>query len=198
MDLAKHYRDLLLKHGDSPEASQYSSRETQEKRFEILLQIGNLEGKKILDFGCGTGHLATYIKQKGINVIYTGVDIVEDLFEVARQKHPEHVFCKFSDIADKKFDYVLISGVFNNKVDDNRDFYQRTIKQCFSMVLEGLAFNMMSYYVEFYDPDLFYEKPEFVFEFLKKNVSPYITLRNDFQVKDGVIPFEFAAYVYRK
>jgi SAM-dependent methyltransferase len=198
MDLAQHYRDLLLKHGDSPEASQYSNRETQEKRFEILLQIGNLEGKKILDFGCGTGHLATYIKQKGISVTYTGVDIVEDLFEVLRQKHPEHIFCKFSDIADQKFDYVLISGVFNNKIDDNRDFYQRTIKQCFSMVSEGLAFNMMSYYVDFYDPELFYEKPELVFEFLKKNVSPYITLRNDFQIKDGVIPFEFAAYVYRK
>ncbi len=198
MDLAQHYRDLLLKYGDSPEASQYSNRETQEKRFEILLQIANLEGKKILDFGCGTGHLATYIKQQGLNVIYTGVDIVEELLEVAREKHPEHHFCEFSDVTDHKFDYILISGVFNNKIEDNRGFYQKTVEQCFSMISEGLAFNMMSHYVDFYDPSLFYEKPEAVFEFAKKNISPYVVIRNDYQVKDGVIPFEFAVYVYKK
>lgn len=198
MNLAEHYRTLLLKYGDSPEASQYSDRKTQEKRFEILVEIGDLNDKRILDFGCGTGHLATYLKEQGINSIYTGVDIVNELFEIARQKHPEHNFCSFSDISNQEFDYVIISGVFNNKMDDNRSFYQQTIQQCFSLALKGLAFNMMSYYVDFYDPDLFYEKPEIVFEFLKNNVSSYITLRNDYQVKDGVIPFEFAAYVYRK
>ena len=198
MNLVKHYRDLLIKHGDSPEASQYSNRETQEKRFEILVQIGDLEGKKILDFGCGTGHLATYLKKQGIKSIYTGVDIVEELFQIARQKHPEHTFCRFSDISNEKFDYVIISGVFNNKIDDNRSFYRNTIQQCFSLSLKGLAFNMMSFYVDFFDPELFYEKPEVVFKFIKQNISPYITIRNDYQIKDGVIPFEFATYVYKK
>ena len=37
--MRKHYRSLFLKHGDSAESAQWSSRETQERRFEVLLQI---------------------------------------------------------------------------------------------------------------------------------------------------------------
>ena len=199
MDLAEHYRKLFFKYGDSPQAAQYSSLDTQEKRFEILLQIGSLDGKNILDFGCGTGQLATYIKKRGIPLSsYTGVDIVDEVLEVARRKHPEHRFCKPSFPSHERFDYIFISGVFNNKIPDNRSFYQKTICDCFSIAEEGLAFNMMSYYVDYYDPELFYEKPEVVFEFIKRNVSPYVTIRNDYQVKPGVIPFEFAVYIYKK
>jgi 2-polyprenyl-3-methyl-5-hydroxy-6-metoxy-1,4-benzoquinol methylase len=198
MNLAEHYKSLLLKYGDSPEASQWSSIDTQEKRFEILTQIGNLDNKSILDFGCGTGHLVTYLENRGLKFTYTGVDIVDDLLEVAKQKHPQHNFSNFDEICNQNFDYVLISGVFNNRIEDNLSSYQKIVKECFSLAKEGLAFNMLSHYVDFYNPDLFYEKPETLFEFLKKEVSPYITIRNDYQVKNGVIPFEFTVYIYKK
>jgi hypothetical protein len=36
-----------------------------------------------------------------------------------------------------------------------------------------------------------------VFAFCKQELSPRVTLRHDYHVKDGVIPFEFTTYVYR-
>jgi hypothetical protein len=61
----------------------------------------------------------------------------------------------------------------------------------------GLAFNMMSAYVDYQDPGLFYEYPENVFGFLKKEITPYVALRNDYEVKPGVVPFDFTVYAYR-
>lgn len=66
------------------------------------------------------------------------------------------------------------------------------------MAQKGIAFNMMSSYVDYFDEALFYESPGQVFDFLKSNISPYITIRNDYLVKPEVkVPFEFAVYVYR-
>ena len=197
MNLITHYQQLLGQYGDSPEASQWSSRESQEKRFEILSQIGDLQGCHILDFGCGTGHLATYLASQNLEIQYTGVDIVDELLEVGREKHPNHCFCKITEVLDQKFDYVIISGVFNNQIGNNREFYQDILIQCFSIVKQGVAFNLLSRYVEYYDDGLFYEYPETVFKYIKENISPYVTIRNDYQVKPGVLPFEFTGYIYR-
>lgn len=197
MNLTTHYQRLLEQYGDSPEASQWSSRESQEKRFEILTQIGELEGCDILDFGCGTGHLATYLIQRGLSVNYIGVEIIDELLAIGRQKHPNHQFCRLEEVLDHKFDYVIISGVFNNKIKDNQKFYQEILEQCFSMAKRGVAFNLLSYYVDYYDDSLFYERPEKIFRYIKENISPYVTIRNDYQVKPGILPFEFTGYIYR-
>ncbi len=192
--LKQHYKALLDKYGDAPEAVQYSCRASQEARYEILTQIADLNGCKILDFGCGTGHLASYLKTKGICCEYTGIDIVEDFFPYARDKHPEHRFGFLDDFKEEYFDYAFVSGVFNNKMDDNLKFFQDSVKLLFSRVEKGLAFNLMSSYVDYEDDELWYVDPEEIFAFMK-SVTPYVTLRNDYVVKeDCVVPFEFAVY----
>lgn len=193
-----HYKILLEKYGDSAESAQYSSRESQERRFKVLSQIADLNGKKILDFGCGTGHLATYLKKIGYKFEYTGVDIVEEFFEVARQKNPGSIFTDLNSIEDERYDYVFVSGVFNNKRSNNRRFYQDSLVKLFGMCTKGIAFNMMSTYVNYRDPGLFYESPERVLRFIKKELTPFVTLRHDYEVKPDIIPFEFAVYAYRQ
>lgn len=197
MDIKKHYRKLLIEHGDSAESAQYSNRATQEKRLQILTDIAPLQNKKILDFGCGTGHLATYLAEQGTEIEYFGVDIVEDFFEFGRSKHPKHQFGLLKDFKDEKFDFAFVSGVFNNKMEDNRTFYQSTLIDLFSRVKQGIAFNMMSTYVDYQDDGLFYEEPEKAFSFIKNKLTPRVSLRHDYQVKAGVIPFEFAIYAYK-
>lgn len=198
MDLAEHYRQLFLKYGDSPMAVQWSNLESQNIRFQILSEIANLNHCSILDLGCGTGQLATYLKKNNIHVQYTGVDIVDEFLECAAKKHPEHDFCKLDKALICRYDYVLISGVFNNEMSDNRSFYMGMIEKLFPIVNKGLAFNMLSYYVDYYDKGLFYEKPETVFEFIKQKITPYVVIRNDYQIKEGIIPFEFTVYAYKK
>lgn len=198
MNVEEHYRSLFKIYGDSYKSAQWSNRETQEKRFEILAEISNLNYKKVLDFGCGTGDLASYFEKMGLNVEYTGVDIVEELLACAKLKHPKHRFGKLEEFDGEKFDFVLISGVFNNKFDNNEEFYRETLIELKPFCNEGIAFNMLSKYVDFYDDHLFYEYPEKVFKFAKEHLTPYVVIRNEYELKENIIPFEFTTYLYMK
>jgi SAM-dependent methyltransferase len=195
-ELRRHYQGLLNEHGDSFEAAQYSSRASQMARYAVLAQIADLRGVSVLDFGCGTGHLAAYLKEQAIDCRYTGVDIVEEFFPYARAKHPAHRFGLWEDFAGESFDYVFVSGVFNNRVDDNDGFFRTWAERLFARARKGLAFNLMSTYVDFQDAGLWYAQPERVFAFMK-SLTPYVTLRNDYVVKDIAVPFEFAVYAFK-
>lgn len=197
LDIRTHYSELFKKYGDSPHAVQWSDSATQMKRFEILCEIGDVNNCSILDFGCGVGHLFDFLKGKGHKVTYTGVDVVDEMLAFAQQKHSDARFCKFENISGEKFDYVLISGVFNNRMESNRSFYRRTLRQCFELCVQGMAFNMMSSYVDFRNEELFYEEPEEAFRFCKEELSPRVAIRNDYLLKEKVIPYEFCTYVYR-
>lgn len=199
MSLQEHYKKLFMQYGDTPQAAQWADQKTQERRFQILTEVAPLQGASVLDVGCGTGHLATYIRDSGIKLRrYTGVDIVDEVLTCAKSKHPEWLFYNLQNVPEETYDYVLISGVFNNKVADNRAMYQSIIQRWFPKTGKAMAFNMLSRYVDYFEDDLFYEYPEEVFRFVKTTVSPYAVIRNDYQVKPGVIPFEFTVYVYRK
>jgi SAM-dependent methyltransferase len=187
----------LGKYGDGFESAQWSSRETQERRFEILTQIADLNGASILDFGCGSGHLASYLNSKNMKFSYTGVDVVEEFFNIARVKNPSSRFGLLEEFEHEKFDYIFISGVFNNKRKGNRKFYQETLKMVYGMCSKGIAFNMMSTYVDYQDAGLFYESPERAFRFVKEELTPFVQLRHDYEVKRGVVPFEFAIYALK-
>lgn len=195
-DIRSHYNDLLKMHGDTYEAAQYSSKESQEARFKVLTGVADLDGAKILDFGCGTGHFATYLKQQGISVSYTGVDIVDEFFVYAKGKHPEHRFGSWEDVCEETFDYVFVSGVFNNRIEDNWFFFSATIQKLFAIAGKGVAFNLMSSHVDYYDDGLWYVEPEKVFGFIK-GLTPYVSIRNDYVVKETIVPFEFAVYAYK-
>ncbi len=198
MDLAQHYRALFRLHGDTPQSAQWSDRATQYRRFEILAEIGDISGKKILDFGCGTGEFASFLAARKVEVQYTGVDIVPEMLEFAQQKYPHFRFGNFEEFKTENFDYIFISGVFNNAIADNRGFYRQQLSECFTLAQEGMAFNMLSTHVDFLSEGLFYEDPAVVLDFAKRKLSPFVTLRHDYRVKPGVIPFEFTVYVYRR
>lgn len=195
--LRAHYQLLLAAHGDNHASAQYSSRESQEARYSILTQVAELEGSRILDWGCGSGHLATWLSRQGVNCNYTGVDIVPELLDLGRQKHPEHRFGLMQDFAEETFDWVLVSGVFNNRMDDNAAFFRHHVVQLWERCARGIAFNLMSAWVDYEDPELWYARPEEVFA-LMKSLTPYVAIRNDYVVKDTHVPFEFVVYAYRQ
>ncbi|MDR2006685.1 MAG: class I SAM-dependent methyltransferase [Acidaminococcales bacterium] len=193
----KQYLYTLEKFGDSAKGVHWT-RESQRARFEVLTRIGDLNNASVLDFGCGLGHLADFFREKGINVRYTGVDVLRAFVERARQNHPAGRFYVLDDFTEEKFDYIMISGVFNNKREDNRAFYQRCLRRLFPLADKGLAFNMLSCYANYHDEELFYEKPERVFEFVKTQISPFVTIRNDYQVRATTPPVDFCVYIYNR
>jgi cyclopropane fatty-acyl-phospholipid synthase-like methyltransferase len=199
--LEQHYTELFHKHGDTPQAVQWRDRASQERRFEILAQVGLPSNAKVLDFGCGTGHLLEYMRREHeFKGEFVGYDLTADTVAAAQAKFPAARFERrdiFADGIGEEFDYVFISGVFNNLMTDNAGFMHEVLELLFGHSRRALAFNALSAYVDFFDPGLCYTKPEEVFHFCKERLSPLVTLRHDYFIKPGVVPYEFTMYVHR-
>lgn len=199
--LEAHYAGLLRAHGDGPQAVQMRDLPTQERRFEVLAQVGLPPDARVLDFGCGTGHLLEFLRRScGYRGEYVGYDLAADLLAVARTKFPRVQFERrdiFADGMPEEFDYVFISGVFNNLTGHNEAFMQDALTRLFARTRRALAFNALSAYVDYFDAGLYYADPGEVFAFCKERLSPLVTLRHDYLIKPTAPPYEFTVYVHR-
>jgi ubiquinone/menaquinone biosynthesis C-methylase UbiE len=77
--------------------------------------LGNINGKSVLDYGCGTGTFSRFLQSKGASV--TGVDVSENMIEVAKSNSSDKiVFHTISDggldfLDDNMFDFVVSNFV---------------------------------------------------------------------------------------
>lgn len=202
-DLKQHYKNLLNKHGSSPEAVQHINTESQYKRFEILSEIAP-EIDSVIDVGCGLGDMFQFLNLNDFKGKYLGLDFIPEFIELSNQHFKEHKNAQFkvcdllSDNIPQGYDYILLSGVFNNNQKDNEDFMLSTIKKMFDSSKKGIAFNAMSTYVDFQDSNLYYSDPLKVFDFCKRNLTRRIVLKHDYLVKEDSIPFEYTMYLYKE
>lgn len=200
-NISDHYNRLVRKHGYAPESVHFSSWETIERRFQILVEgFSDIRTARILDFGCGIGHLLGFLQRRGYTGEYVGYDISEGMIELARSRYPDARF-EHRNLLDsppeESFDIAFVSGVFNNATDCNRTFMERSLRVLFQSVRQGVAFNALSRYVHYRDESLYYCCPMEVFDFCKSELTPRVALRHDYELKPNVIPFEFTAYLYK-
>jgi len=181
-------------HGDRPEALR-STHKGQLLHYLSLLDIAeSIQGKKILDFGCGKADFYQFLKDRDISVDYSGFDINERLISLARQKFPGCAFRVFDiekDVLDEDFDYIFLCSVFNLKVQGLDELIRATLKTLFSHCRIALAFNALSAQNPKKDFELHYVFPEELFQFVVKNLSPFVSLRHD------RLPYDFTLFVYR-
>lgn len=97
------------------------------------------EGKKILDYGCGTGRNMKYIKENGQAEKIEGCDIKEQL-EYNKEKHDivrgqgMDIFAD-TEVQKNKYDIVINSHVLNVIEDDA--IKQLVVKKIYSALKEG-------------------------------------------------------------
>lgn len=201
--IRQHYKELYLKHGESPFSVQYSDKKSQYNRFKILSEI-DINMNSVLDFGCGLADFYEYIRENlNFNGKYIGIDFVTEFIERNKKKYVNDNHAEFfeynisKDNFEHKCDYAILSGVFNNKTDNNEEFMFYTIKKMFDLCNKGIAFNAMSTYVDYFDENLYYVDPLKVFDFCKRNLTRRVVLRHDYVVKENSIPFEFCMYLYK-
>lgn len=180
--------------GDRPEAVRWTH-EGQIMHYQAMLDIGDISGKRILDFGCGKGDFYGFLKDKNIDVHYTGLDINKNLIKFAKEKYPNIDFRVF-DIEEEElredFDFIFLCGVFNLKVSGLEEYIRSTLIRLFKHCKIGLAFNALSVHNPRKDFELFYLSPEDILSFAIKNLSPFVSLRHD------RIPYDFTLFVYRE
>lgn len=202
MNIKKHYESLYIKHGDSPEAVQWSDKDSQYKRFQILSEV-DVKINSVIDIGCGLASYYEYLKNQNQSIKYLGLDFVEAFIKSCTERYKDDSNAKFAqfdlmcDSIPYGYDYIMLSGVFNNKFENNKEFMFNGIKKMFDACNRGIAFNAMSTYVDFQDDNLFYSNPLEVFDFCKRFLSKKATLRHDYLVKEFSIPFEYCIYVYK-
>lgn len=180
-------------HGDRPEAVRWSQ-SGQYLHYESLLDIGDISGGKVLDYGCGKGDFYRFLQDRGIHAEYSGFDINEKLIDLAKKKFPGvdfRVFDVEKDILDEDFDYIFLCGVFNLNVQGLDETIKNTLRALFKHCSKALAFNALSAHNPRKDFELHYTSPEEVFVFAAENLSPFISLRHDRMV------YDFMMFIYR-
>lgn len=85
------------------------SRESQQERFRILVDALNPKpGERLLDYGCGTGHLTDHLPA---DVEYVGFDWAPGMVSRAGRDHPGRIFTTHEPTGG--FDLVAVAGTFN-------------------------------------------------------------------------------------
>jgi len=201
IELSKiYYEEKFETYGDSPQGVNWRDAKTQELRFKELLGLGRLEGNTIHEVGCGLAHLYDYINKIGINTNYIGTDISNTMIAGARQRLGVGVSLYSTNILDLNreeviADYVVSSGLFSVK-GEARDvewwsFVSAMIKRMFELCNKGIGFNLMTSYVDYKEPHLFYKSPAEVFDFCMEELGKRVVLKHDYPL------WEYTVYVYK-
>lgn len=197
----KHYEDKLRQYGDSPQGVNWIDSDSQRLRFQVLYEVGNLDGAKIHDVGCGLGHLLEFLVVSEVNCEYVGSDISPQMIQKAKQRLPQAQLY-VADILDEvtqdwmSADYLFASGVFYVKGIADRRVWQQWVEemiiQMFSLAKVAIAFNMLTSYVDYEDNNLFYISPAETLDFCIRNLGRRIAIRHDYPL------WEYTVYVYKQ
>jgi cyclopropane fatty-acyl-phospholipid synthase-like methyltransferase len=204
LKIVEHYEKCLETYGDSDLGVDWTRPEQVKIRHRVMLEaIRQAPGGAytLLDLGCGCAHLYEYIVSNGISdIAYSGLDISEKYISVSRSKFPHIKFYQADILVDKdaipEFDYIIMNGVFNEKreltFDEMFAYFRSMIRAAFSKSKTGIAFNVMTKYVDWEREDLFHLPFNLLAEFLSTEVSRHFLIRHDYGL------FEYSVYVYKE
>jgi SAM-dependent methyltransferase len=171
------------------------SEEHYRRQHAVHAAAGPMNGKTVLDIGCGLGHYYAYLRGRGLDVDYIGYDLVPNFIESNRERFPEARF-EVRDVSrdgiGHEADYVVMCQVFNNRYTDgsNADVVKSAVTAAFRAARVCVSVDMLSKYVNFEEPHLNYFSPEEMFAH-GKSLSPFVQLRHDY------LPFHFTLLVYK-
>jgi len=145
MNFDEIYQEGLKSYGESPQALHWINYPSQAIRFKYLVKDLEIEGKTILDAGCGMGDVLPFLYARADKFKYLGVDKNQNFIDIAKKRYSGHSFSvgdPFSGKFEGKYDVVLSSGVMNHNIDGWLKERQRMITALFGLTKEVLAFNM--------------------------------------------------------
>ena len=187
--LKEDYDEAFEKYGAGPKALLWWDYRSMALRFRALVKEVPVEGKSILDAGCGLGDLLPYLYAKAPNFRYLGVDRSEKFIEVAKTRYEGHQF----QVGDPfrhpigMFDVVLSSGVMNGNTDDWLVKRMKMIKSLWRQTGEVLAFNMAGGLKPIrHDSLIAYADAQEIFDFCK-TLSQRVILKTNYLEKDFTI-----------
>ena len=175
------YGENYIKHGNTPLGVFWKDTASQYERFNQLitpLLAYKSSDFTICDVGAGVCDLHKFLRKREIKHTYTGIEIVKEMVETAKNNYPEISVINQDLLADdyqQRFDFCVLSGTFNLPGKTNRndwlEFVLSMIQKMYEISVVGIAFNALTTFSTFNDPELFYLDPKIALDYIKKNLS---------------------------
>lgn len=166
-------------------------------RFSKIMELGDFNGKSILDVGCGLGAFYNLIKEKCIEADYFGIDINPRMIEKCKEKYPEianHFLVHDIIVEDfvKKFDYIIVVGLINLDfgVNINNVMTEQLINQIHKHANIGYAVSMTSSLTRNPSTESYYYKPQEI-------ISIISGICNNFKLDHTYMPHDFTVFCYK-
>ena len=194
--IIKDYSEAFEIHGDSPKSVMWP-KGRQKERFNALMRfVPNKDKFSILDYGCGLAHLLDFLEENHKKYDYTGCDIVDDFIQHNLNKYKNSTF--FNSHNQKiisKYDYIVVSGVFNILYTDDeiehKNIVFETIEMLFKQTNKSLAINFMTDQVDFKSPTAYHQNIVELYEFCYNNISRRLNIDQTY------MPYEFTITLFR-
>jgi len=137
--------DYLL---NAPEVVGWLSTQEQELLFSAMLLFYETK-HSILDVGCGRADLFGYIRDLLLDsdIKYKGIDLNPNILKIAEEKYPgvEVEAVDILKMSEEKYDWVMASGMFNLKDQENMEGYARTVVDAmYQRANFGVVFNLLT------------------------------------------------------
>jgi len=191
-----YYSRALVTHGACPRGVDWSSRESQELRFGVLLEgVRWTPVPSLLDYGCGYGALGAYLDRLERTCRYVGYDLAPTMLVEARRANRGRSDRAFigSEAELVPADYVIASGVFNVKLDVPAGEWEahldRTLARLGSLSRRMLSFNLLppASSPRLARRHLYYADPGAVVALCKERLGGRVSLRQGYGLHEFTV-----------
>lgn len=183
------YAGNLAEHGLSSKSVGWKDDWSHLLRFERLSRIIDPDagGYSVNDWGCGYGAMFSYLDALPGPKLreYIGYDISQQMIAAASaQCDPARSRFILGPEVTEEADYSFVSGTFNVKLQASDEEWDAYVKRQLTVIYgnsrKGLAFNLLTSYVDWKAGNLFYADPTQFFDFCQRHLSRHVTLVHDY------------------
>ncbi|MDX8396333.1 MAG: methyltransferase domain-containing protein [Mariprofundaceae bacterium] len=206
----EHHKALFATHGATPKGVDWNDYDEMLFRYSKIISVIEKCPEKypevptVLDVGCGWGGLYQYCLDKGIEINYTGIDIVPEMIDHCHENFDTGVFLE-QDIfnVEDKYDFVVCNAILTQKlaasIPEMEKFSNDMLKKMLSISNFGVSTVFISNRVNFMVPNLYYRSPSELLSHCLVELTPRVVIDHGYsslQTQVGKY-YDFMLYLYR-
>jgi SAM-dependent methyltransferase len=191
--LSSHWSTMALE-GATDCARVDASLRAQRMRFETFILNHDLQGKSILDVGCGVGDFWAHLQARGIDCDYLGVDIAPEMIRRSRERFPRARFEERNILEwepGRSFDFAVSFGIHSFKVANKLELLTAMTRRKFELCSIAAHTTILTDRYQKFGPEAQFFNPEQVLT-VALTITPWVVLRHDY------LPNDISYTLYRR